>query len=234
MSYASPEVPIWLEVNGRHRRCWSASPHDLETLVLGHLLTAGYLDLAGQLEALELCAGPPGCLGARARVPEPNLVRALQVRQHMRAHGCGVRHFVLCEPQALRRPRLLAPPPAETLRPLFRALFAATDAAWPEGGMHAAALWDGVRLLAPGFDVGRHNAVDRAVGAAARAVELARTGLVLSARVSGAMALQAARAGVGFIASRSVPTTLAAELCTAADLPVRARAGRAEQREGDA
>jgi formate dehydrogenase accessory protein FdhD len=68
--------------------------------------------------------------------------------------------------------------------------------------------------------------VDRAIGAAWPSVELARSGLVLSSRVSGAIALKAARAGVSFIASRSIPTTLAAQVCDCASLPIIARAGR--------
>jgi len=233
-SYAAPEVPLWLEINGRRRTCWSATPGDIETLVLGYLLTAGYLESATQLQAFELLDEPAGCQGARASVPEQNVVRVALEQRHTREFGCGVLHFVLCEPHALRRPRLLAPPAPEELRSAFRALFAATDAAWPGGGMHAAALWDGERLLPPAFDVGRHNAVDRAIGAGARTLDLARAGLVLSARVSGAIALRAARAGVSFIASRSVPTTLAAQLCAGAGLPIIARAGRPEQREGSA
>lgn len=229
--YAAPEVPLWLEINGRRRTCWSASPADLATLVRGYLLTAGYLESADQLHALELLDQPVGCKGARVSVPELNAVRVAQEQRHMHEFGCGVLHFVLCEPQALRRPRLLPPPAADDLRAAFRTLFSATEAAWPAGGMHAAALWTDGRLLPPAFDVGRHNAVDRAVGAAASSVELARTGLVLSARVSGAIALKAARAGVSFIASRSIPTTLAAQVCDSAGLPIIARAGRAEPEE---
>lgn len=229
--YAAPEVPFWLEINDRRRTCWSASPGDIETFVLGYLLTTGYLDSADQLQGLELLTEPAGCQGVRVRVPELNVARIAQEQRHMRECGCGALHFVLCEPQSLRRARALPAPGTEELRAAFRALFAATDAAWPAGGMHAAALWDGARLLDPAFDVGRHNAVDRAIGAAARTHDLARTGLVLSARVSGAIALKAARAGVSFIASRSIPTTLAAQLCAGAGLPIIARAGRAEQRE---
>ena len=230
-SYAAPEVPIWLEVNGRRRTCWSGSPADLETLVLGYLMTAGYLESPEQLHLLELVDDPAGCKGARVSVPEANVVRAAQEQRHMRESGCGGLHFVICDPEAFRRPRLLPPPGADELKSAFRALFAATSSSWSGGGMHAAALWSGDRLLPPVFDVGRHNAVDRAVGAGARSVELARTGLVLSSRVSGAIALKAARAGVSFIASRSIPTTLAAQLCDCASLPIIARAGRTESEE---
>jgi FdhD protein len=75
--------------------------------------------------------------------------------------------------------------------------------------------------------VGRHNAVDRALGAAFLAGDGPQgCGLVLSARISGQMAMVAARAGIAWIASRSVPTRLALEIARAAGLPLIARAGR--------
>jgi FdhD protein len=100
--------------------------------------------------------------------------------------------------------------------------------------MHAAAIWaDGV-LRDPVFDVGRHNTVDRALGRALAArIPLDSAGLLLSARVSGAMALRAARAGIGFLASRSIATGLAEQIAAAAGLPIIARAGaRSERRDG--
>src|SRR5690606_14588328 len=66
---------------------------------------------------------------------------------------------------------------------------------------------------------------DKAIGAALLAGEdLGRMGLVLSARVTGEIALKAARCGVAWIASGSVPTTLALRIAAAAGFPIVARA----------
>jgi FdhD protein len=227
---AAPEVPIWVEINGRRRTCWSASPGDIETLVRGYLLSNGYITGSSDIQALELVAEPPGCSGALVTVAELNVSRIAREHRHMREHGCGLLHFVICEPQSLRRARALAPPAGDELVQAFRALFAATDAAFPDGGMHAAALWDGQQLLAPRFDVGRHNAVDRALGAGLPEVAFESCGLLTSARVSGAIAAKAAKAGVAFIASRSIPTSLAVQIADCAGLPIVARAGRREER----
>jgi len=231
---ASPEAPIWIEINGRRRTCWSATPVDLETLVRGYLLTSGYIETLEQLQALDVLTQPAGCLGARVAVPEVNVTRVAQEQRHMREEGCGALHFVLCEPHALRRPRRLPPPPTEVLKDAFRTLFKATDAAYPDGGMHAAAVWTGNDLLPPAFDVGRHNTVDRALGAALGHVPLDRAGLLLSSRVSGAIALKAAKAGIAFLATRSIPTSLAAQVADCASLPIVTRGGRREDEEDNA
>ena len=93
--------------------------------------------------------------------------------------------------------------------------------------MHAAALSDGVALLHTAYDVARHSAVDRAIGLGVKAdAGLHELGLVLTARVSGAIALKCGRAGIGWVASRSVATTLAHEIADAYGITVIERAPR--------
>ena len=118
-----------------------------------------------------------------------------------------------------------APPAPDALHELFRDLFRAGDERHPAGGVHVAALSDGDRLLHVQTDVGRHNAVDKVLGGALLIdTDTHALGLVLSARVSGEIARKAATAGIAWIATRSVPTTLAVEVAGAAGIPIVARA----------
>lgn len=229
---AAPEIPFWLEINGRRRTCWTCTGADLETLVIGYLRSSDHIRGLAELQSLQVAEEPAGCAGARVMVSEEGATRVARERKLVREHGCGVLHYVHCEPAALRYRTEAELPGPDALRAAFRDLFARTDAAYPEGGMHAAGLMIDDTLRYVAFDVGRHNAVDRAIGTALqRGVALERAGLLLSSRVSGEIALKAARVKFGYLASRSIPTSLAQLLVDAVGLPLIARAGRGLARE---
>jgi FdhD protein len=112
---------------------------------------------------------------------------------------------------------------------LFRELFAAAERASAIGGIHVAALSDGTGLRDVREDVSRHNAVDKTIGAAVlEDAELERFGLLVSARISAEIALKAARSGLAWVASRSIPTSLAVSIAEVAALPLIARAPSSE------
>ena len=99
----------------------------------------------------------------------------------------------------------------QRLQPVFQAT----------GGTHAAALWDAAGgLLAAHEDVGRHNAVDKVVGALLLARAAGAAGqpevLAMSGRGGFEIVQKAARAGVPVVACVSAPTTLAVAVAEAA------------------
>lgn len=85
---------------------------------------------------------------------------------------------------------------------------------------HAAALFssDG-QMLSAGEDVGRHNALDKSIGALFLGNELAQVSiLVLSSRISYELVQKAGRAGIPVVFAVSRPTALAIELAEALDI----------------
>ena len=125
-------------------------------------------------------------------------------------------------------------PPIDDLPDAFRQMYARARRYHDTGGIHAAAIFCPDGMVGFAEDVGRHNAVDKAIGEAARAGRvLAECGLVTSARVSGEMARKAGNAGLGWIASRSIPTTLALACAGRAGVTIVARAASADARVFD-
>lgn len=199
--YAIEERRFLLQLDGERSFEGTCSPGALHALAAGRLLAEGML-VDRRVAAID--------------VTERDGVLVLHVHPRpVASHEAG-------SGDRVSRP---APPPHEVLHELFRALFLAGDERHPSGGVHVAALSDGERLMHIQTDVGRHNAVDKALGAALLiGTDLRMLGLVLSARVSGEIARKAATAGVAWIATRSLPTTLAVETARAAHIPIVARA----------
>jgi FdhD protein len=208
---AVEEVPVWLEVNGTRAVTWMCTPDLLEELAVGWLAGEGFIERIEELH-LRPCATD---LGFWAEIPAERLekVRA-EGRRSVLASGCGAVSVYLAEPDSIRPVPLRGePPPLDTLRALFKELFARGERYRDTGGIHAAALTDGSTLLAHAEDIGRHNAVDKVIGAMVlNRRPLAGLGLLVTGRISAELAAKAGRAGLAWIATPSVPSTLAVEI----------------------
>ena len=217
------EVPVWLEVNGRPTVTWMCTPDLLEELAIGWLHGEGYLD---RLEEVHLrpCATD---LGFWAEVSEHRVASVLaEGRRPVLASGCGAVSTFLADPGSVEaQPPRGSPPSSERLRVLFKSLFSRGVRYQDSGGIHAAALTDGVELIAHAEDIGRHNAVDKAIGGALLAGRrIAGLGLLVTGRISAELAFKAARAGVTYVATPSVPSTLAVEIARRSGMVLVGRA----------
>ena len=228
---AVEEVPVWLEVNGRPAVTWMCTPELLEELAIGWLHGEGYIDRLDEVH-LRPCATD---LGFWAEVPAAR-VEAVQAegRRPVLASGCGAVSTYLAEPSTVEvQPPRGSPPELDRLRALFKALFARGERYKDTGGIHAAALVEpqaikagpDEALLAHAEDIGRHNAVDKAIGGALLAGrEIMGLGLLVTGRISAELAFKAARAGVSWVATPSVPSTLAVEIARRSGMVLVGRA----------
>jgi FdhD protein len=118
------------------------------------------------------------------------------------------------------RPWSGARPGADVVRRLPEALRERQSLFARTGGVHAAGLADADgSLLVVREDVGRHNAVDKVVGARVLAGEApAAACLVLSGRVGFELVQKAAASGIGAIVAVGAPTSLAAGLASEAGI----------------
>jgi FdhD protein len=189
--------------------------HD-EELAVGFLVTEGLI-MPAAVVAVEV--GDPGAVAA------PDNEVCVRLRLTFDATSVRGRAFVanascgICGTASLddieRRCAPVAPGPVvaapviNTLPETLRAGQATFDRT---GGLHAAGLFDRAgRLIALREDVGRHNAVDKLIGAAALAGDLPLAGrlLLVSGRVSFEIVQKAAMAGIPVVAAVSAPTDLA-------------------------
>lgn len=228
---AVEEVPVWLEVNQRPAVTWMCTPELLEELAIGWLHGEGYIDRVEEVH-LRPCATD---LGFWAEVPpERAAAVAAEGRRPVLASGCGAVSTFLAEPGTVEeRPPRGTPPGPERLRALFKALFGQGERYRDTGGIHAAALAETgeplpapeASLIAHAEDIGRHNAVDKVIGAALLAHRaLSGLGLLVTGRISGELAFKGARAGIGYIATPSVPSSLAVQIAERSGMVLVGRA----------
>lgn len=221
---AVEEVQVWLEVNHAPAVTWMCTPDQLEELAVGWLHGEGYIANVDELQSLRPCATD---LGFWAEVPAERLAAvAADDRRRVLASGCGAVSVALADPESLRRETPRGTPPGfETMRTLFKELFGKGTRYHETGGIHAAALTDGTTLIAHAEDVGRHNAVDKVIGAALLARrDPTGLGLLVTGRISAELAFKAARAGLAWVATVSVPTTLAVTIARRAGVVLVGRA----------
>jgi FdhD protein len=217
------EVSVWLEVNGEPTVTWMCTPEQLEELAVGWLHGEGYLRTVADLRKLKPCATD---LGFWADV-DPDLAAAVrgENRKRVLASGCGAVTTALGDPATLVRRSESGLPIPDNLRALFKQMFGRGARYQETGGIHAAALTDGAALLFHAEDIGRHNAVDKVIGGALLAHRsIAGLGLLVTGRISGELAFKGARAQLAYIATPSVPSTLAVEIARRAGIVLVGRA----------
>lgn len=232
------EEPLEIRVGGEPLAVTMRTPgHDVE-LAAGFLVSEAVIAHGGQFRSAIHCGGPG--TGAGAAGATENTYNVLDValaagvalpaadaaRRFYTTSSCGVcgkasidavetvsAHDVAGDPLVVDAAFLLSLP--DRLRE-EQAVFTKT------GGLHAAALFDGVsgELLVAREDVGRHNAVDKVVGWAVLADRLPLSGTVLqvSGRASFELVQKAAMAGIPVLSAVSAPSSLAVELAEARGL----------------
>lgn len=217
-----PEAPVALEFNGLAYAVMMATPADLTDFATGFALCEGLVGEAAQVLDVAEAEVDAGWI-LRAQLAGLDAERlGERVRRRVAESSCG-----LCGIENLAELARPLPPvarhasiaPAAIFRalaqlPALQVLGQATRAA------HAAAWADAAgAIVCLREDVGRHNALDKLVGAMARAGQGMAGGFVLStARCSYEIVEKAVRAGATTLVTVSLPTSLAVERARAAGL----------------
>ncbi len=226
------ETPVALIYNRRNHAVMLATPDNLADFAIGFSLAEGIIRDINDVEAVETVYQPAGIdlhitLGAE-RLERFDLI---QRRRNLPGRaGCGL--CGLENTESLTSPLSPIADCAVEINPgaLSVALSALPD--WQPlnartRSVHAA-VWansDG-KVLTSREDIGRHNALDKLIGALARnGQDMSEGFVIMSSRCSYELVEKAARAGLPAIATLSAPTALAIRKAREARIALHARSG---------
>ncbi|AGI67341.1 putative protein FdhD-like protein [Octadecabacter antarcticus 307] len=214
------EVPVALVYNGTTQAVMMATPSDLEDFGRGFTRTEGW----GEIDSVEVVAHPNG-FELQMWLPETQ-AETLSLRRRAMAGpvGCG-----LCGIDSLDQAvRAVAPvtsdlalSPSDVARAM-RDLRAGQTLHDKTRAVHGAGFFVPNRgLMTVREDVGRHNALDKLIGATP---DCSHGALVLTSRVSVDMVQKSAMVGASVVLAVSAPTTLAVATAQAANITLVALA----------
>ena len=225
------EAPVEIALNDTPWTVLLATPANLDDLAVGVALTEGVLLDAAQVTRVDVSEFLHD-VTVRLVAPESAFnAQALRSRSLLSNSACGLCGIEsLAALQARARPARAAvlngAPAPDVTDSALHAAFAELPSHQPINratrSVHAAA-WcapDGTVRLAR-EDVGRHNALDKLIGAMARSGQLHDDGfVVMTSRCSYELVYKAAITNARVLATISAPTTMALEWSAALALPV--------------
>ncbi|MBP7950918.1 MAG: formate dehydrogenase accessory sulfurtransferase FdhD [Verrucomicrobiales bacterium] len=216
------ESPLEIRLEGRSISVTMRTPgHDRE-LTAGFLLAEGIIHRAVDLFEISTCPSAVEGNAVDVLLTHPERCDPARLTRHVITNSsCGVCSKATLDAALVQFPLIpedglqLSPEILFTLPARQRAAqvaFAAT------GGLHASALFDlSGNLLLLREDVGRHNALDKILGAAllGNQVPLAKTVLLLSGRVSFELMQKSLAGGIPIVAAVGAPSSLAVDFARA-------------------
>jgi len=218
------EAPVALLYNGEPFAVMMATPSDLADFALGFALSEGIVATPGEFRLVDEVHGAGG-VALHAAIPQARHDALAARRRNLEGRsGCG-----LCGVETLQEALRPVPRVAATgsiALAQIRAALAALAQRQPlnarSGGVHAAGFAHAGGLLVR-EDVGRHNALDKLVGALAHAGIAPDSGfLVVTSRASYEIVHKAATAGIGVVVAISAPTDLAIRVAAEAGIALAA------------
>jgi len=226
------EKPVALVYHDVPHVVMLATPADLEDYAFGFTLSEGLVERADEIRGVEVVQSEASA-DVKISVAWERFTQLLQRRRNLAGRtGCGLCGAETAE-DAIRECPAVPPGVTITAAELHGAM-AQLSGRQPinarTGSVHAAA-WvvpgEGIKVVRE--DVGRHNALDKTIGALARAKTDFATGyMLITSRASYEMVQKCATMGVALLVALSAPTAFAVRLAQRAGLTLVAFA-RADQ-----
>ncbi len=211
------EVPVALTYHGISHVVMLATPSDLEDLAAGFTLSEGIVQNAGEILSLEANRRDDGNFEVRIGIAAERFASLLRRERNTSGRtGCGLCGAATFD-DAIRIPARVQSDLAVSTAELHEALVHIREHQRinrETGSVHAAA-WvvpgKGIQLVRE--DVGRHNALDKVIGALIRAKQDFSLGwFLITSRASYEMVQKTATVGTPLLAAVSAPTAFAIRL----------------------
>ncbi len=224
------EVPVALVYHNVPHVVMLATPANFEDYAVGFTLSEGLVAVPDEIREVTVTAGTDA-VDVRITVAWERFTELLHRRRNLTGRtGCGLCGAERAE-DAIREVAQVGPGTGVTTADLHAAieqLATLQPINARTGSVHAAA-WvipgQGIQLVRE--DVGRHNALDKAIGALVRGkMDLAAGYMLITSRASYEMVQKCATVGIPFLAALSAPTAFAVRLAQKTGLTLVAFARR--------
>lgn len=220
------ETPIAFLYNARSHAVMMATPRDLEDFAYGFTIAEGIVDRIADIGAVSVEAKGSG-IALSIEISQGHAALLDDRKRNVAGRtGCGLCGVSEMDQVLRPLPDLAdgAPFNRAAIDRAIRELPAQQDINQQTGAVHAAGFADrDGKLLFVREDVGRHNALDKVIGAVLRAgLDPAQGFVVVTSRCSMEMVQKAACFGAPLLVTVSAPTSLALELAAKCNMTVAA------------
>jgi len=209
------EVPLTIELNGTELATLLCSPSNLKHLVVGFLYTSGFIEQASSITSLAIDQDRwKAYVDCVVAFPSEMLFKRIYTS------GCG-KGIIFHNPLDLMQRVRLADGftiAGDTFFGLMKTFITSSEEFRLTGGVHSAALIGATETIFKD-DLGRHNALDKAIGEGLQKnIDFGAQVALTSGRVSSEVVAKVLRCQIPVLASSGAPTNQAVKIAREANM----------------
>lgn len=205
------EIPLTIQLEGKELLTLLCSPDSLKELSIGFLYSTGLIRAVSDIRNITIDRKN---WISHVKLKNNNAISGL-IFKRLYTSGCGkgILFYDALAPIHKKSITSNLKISAEKIIGLMNSFQKGSVAFRETGGVHSVALSDNNNILVFNEDIGRHNALDKAIGAALiKGLNIQDLIVLTSGRVSSEIVLKVERIGAAFLISRSAPTNQAVKL----------------------
>lgn len=219
------EEAVELYVNGKKMITFMCTPLNLEEMALGYLYSRGLIDNISEFIGAAPCSTKKRVFA----LVDKKLKDEVYSIRNVVMSGCGSGELPKESNLYKRRVEAEYKIGIGNIKETFVAMLESARLHQTTGGTHSAAIKDSSGKMLVREDIGRHNAVDKVIGAALlEGLKLDRSTVVITGRVSSDMVIKAAGAGIPVVASMRITSNMAIDIANEYKVSLIGRIGSNE------